>query len=185
MTIAVKMLNDQIKRISDTNSLLDMLLEFERFLDESDLYAYLNWHLGELLSGPELDRNYCSIKLMYNSELMPDPEGAARLLHKGCLVKYTKDTLISPVKVTSPDDIEFVTRDNGDVRKKPKAVSKSVWVVELKIPRRYVDEFKTDVVQFDSESYVDTENLNSEEHVGFEEEQMGIKDGAGIDKGMG
>jgi len=30
MTISVKMLNDSIKKISDTNSLLDMLLEFEK-----------------------------------------------------------------------------------------------------------------------------------------------------------
>ena len=31
MTISVKLLNDHIKKISETNSLLDMLLEFEKF----------------------------------------------------------------------------------------------------------------------------------------------------------
>ena len=36
MTIALKVLNDQIKKISDTNTLLDMLLEFEKVLDSVD-----------------------------------------------------------------------------------------------------------------------------------------------------
>ena len=35
MTIAVKLLNDQIKKISETNTLLDMLLEFEKYSGQS------------------------------------------------------------------------------------------------------------------------------------------------------
>ena len=43
MTISVQLLNDQIKKVSDTNTLLDMLLEFEKVLEDVDLYAYKNW----------------------------------------------------------------------------------------------------------------------------------------------
>jgi hypothetical protein len=38
MTISTKMLNDSIKKISDTNSLLDMLCEFEKVIDDADVY---------------------------------------------------------------------------------------------------------------------------------------------------
>ena len=46
MTIAVKILNDQIKKISETNTLLDMLLELEKTLDGMDLDAFKNWDKG-------------------------------------------------------------------------------------------------------------------------------------------
>ena len=75
MTIALKILNDQIKRISETNTLLDMLLEFEKVLDDVDLYAYKNWGQGELLEGPHVDRHFITVKLMYLNEDMPDPYG--------------------------------------------------------------------------------------------------------------
>ena len=52
MTISVQLLNDQVKKVSDTNTLLDMLLEFEKVLEDIDLYAYKNWETGEVLEGP-------------------------------------------------------------------------------------------------------------------------------------
>jgi hypothetical protein len=51
-----KIINDNIKKISDTNTLLDMLLEFEGVLDNLELYAYKNWNKGEVVSGPKLGR---------------------------------------------------------------------------------------------------------------------------------
>ena len=62
MTIAVKMLNDHIKKISETNTLLDMLLEFEKVLDTADIYAYKNWIKGEVLEGPKLNRHWVTVK---------------------------------------------------------------------------------------------------------------------------
>ena len=56
MTISVQLLNDQIKKVSETNTLLDMLLEFEKVLEDVDLYAYKNWEKGEVLEGPNLIR---------------------------------------------------------------------------------------------------------------------------------
>ena len=47
-----KIINDNIKKISDTNTLLDMLLEFEGVLDNIELYAYKNWSKGEVVAGP-------------------------------------------------------------------------------------------------------------------------------------
>ena len=173
MTISVKLLNDQIKKISETNTLLDMLLEFEKTLDNIDLYAYKNWNKGEVLEGPNLDRHYCTVTLMYKESDMPDPAGAKRLFARDCLVKYHKDELISPVKVKSYDDVESDIREDGSVRYKPKTVTDPVWIVEIKMPRRYVDEFNTDVVLADEDSYIDTESMNTETEVEMENQLTG------------
>ena len=170
MTIAVKILNDQIKKISDTNSLLDMLLEFEKTLDNLDMYSYTNWQKGEVLEGPTLDRHYCTVKLMYKESDMPDPYGAKRLLARDCLVKFRKDNLISPIKVKTFDDLTVESMPDGNVRRKAKTKTEAVWVVEIKMPRRYVDEFDTDVVKADEDEYVDTESLNAEQTADVEQQ---------------
>lgn len=162
MTIAVKMLNDQIKKVSETNTLLDMLLEWEKTLDSMDLYAFANWDEGEVLEGPTLGRHYLTVKLMYPQKKMPDPAGAKRLLGKDCLVKYTKDTLLKPRKVRNFDDLVAEMSPNGEQRFRTKTDSEPVWVVEIKMPRRYVDEFNADIVEMDEDAYVDLEDAGTD-----------------------
>lgn len=174
MTIAVNILNDQIKKISETNTLLDMLLEFEKILEDVDLYAYKNWDKGEVLEGPNLDRHYVTVKLLYPHKEMPDPYGAKRLMGRDCLVKYHKDTLITPVKVKSFDDVMAEISPDGITKHKAKTKSEPVWVVEIKMPRRYVDEFSTDVVEADEDAYVDTESMNTEQESQAETQAQGI-----------
>lgn len=162
MTISVKMVNDQIKKISETNTLLDMLLEVEKVLDSCDLYAYANWKKGEVLEGPTLERHWVNVKLLYPYKDMPDPEGAKRLIARQCMVEFKKDTLLAPVRVKTFDDVEVEVRPDGSTRYKTRTESTPVWVVELKIPRRYVDEFSTAVIEADQDSFVDTEDTNTE-----------------------
>jgi hypothetical protein len=162
MTISVKMVNDQIKKISETNTLLDMLLEVEKVLDSCDLYAYANWKKGEVLEGPTLERHWINVKLLYPYNDMPDPDGAKRLIARQCLVDYKKDTLLTPVDIKSFDDVEVEVRPDGSTHYKTRTKSEPVWVVELKIPRKYVDEFSTAVVEADHDSFVDTEDTNTE-----------------------
>jgi hypothetical protein len=169
------MVNDQIRKISETNTLLDMLLEFEKVLDDCNLYAYKNWISGELVEGPKLGRHWISAKFMYPYQDMPDPAGAKRLLARQCLVKFAKDTLITPVKVKSFDDVTLEMRPDGTQRYKTKTKSEPVWVVEIKMPRKFVDEFATEVVEADEDSYVDTENMNAE--VDIQNQQMGLTGG--------
>lgn len=173
MTIAVKLLNDHVKKISETNTLLDMLLEFEKVLEDIDIYAYKNWDLGEILEGPNLDRHYVTVKLMYKQKDMPDPAGAKRLLARDCFVKYNKDSLIYPVKVKSFDDVVSEVSPDGVPRHRAKTKTEPVWVVEIKMPRRYVDEFSTEVVEADEDSYVDTEALNTAEQASVEQQTIG------------
>ena len=173
MTIAVSILDNQIRKISETNTLLDMLLEFEKTLEDLDIYAYKHWELGEVLEGPIMSRHFVTVKLLYDYKEMPDPSGAKRLMEKDCLVKYQKDTLISPKKVKTFDDVEADIRTDGTVRHKAKTVSKPVWVIEVKMPRRYVDEFNSDIVEADSDNYVDTESMNAEQQLDTEQQLTG------------
>ena len=64
-----KIINDNIKKISDTNTLLDMLLEFEGVLDNIELYAYKNWSKGEVVAGPKLGRYFIEVALMYPEKI--------------------------------------------------------------------------------------------------------------------
>ena len=161
MTISAKILNDNVKKISDTNDLLDMLIEFERVLDSVDLYAFKNWSKGEILEGPNLDRHHITLTLMYPHSEMPDPSGAKRLSSKECLVNLSKDTLITPRRVKTFDDVDIEARPDGSQRYKAKTDSAPVWLVKIAMPRRYVDEFDPDVVKADENSYVDLEDATA------------------------
>ena len=47
---------ENIKDIYMSDGSLATLLDFERVLDELDLYAFKNWDLGELVAGPEIGK---------------------------------------------------------------------------------------------------------------------------------
>ena len=68
---------------------------------------------------------------MYPYELMPDPAGGERLLGKKCKVYYKQDYYLEPREVKSADDYEAGT-------KKPKSDKIPVWVVKIKLPKKYV-----------------------------------------------
>ena len=74
------------------------------------------------------------------------------------------------------DDIDITLRPDGSVRRKAKTMRENVWVVEVKMPRRYVDEFDTEVVQAAEDSYVDTESLNTENEIQADTLQQGNED---------
>ena len=47
-----------IEGIYDSNTSFQVLKDFERVLDELDLYVYDNWENGELAAGPKIDRHW-------------------------------------------------------------------------------------------------------------------------------
>ena len=62
--------------IYSNNSSLGALKDFERVLDEMDMYVYKNWRNGELAEGPTIDRHWISASFMWPREQMPDPMAA-------------------------------------------------------------------------------------------------------------
>ena len=161
MTISVKLLNDKIEEVSKSNTLLDMLMEFEKVLDELDMYAFKNWDQGEILEGPEIGRHYVNVKLLYPYKSMPDPEGAKRLIARDCLVKYSKDMLETPKAVKTFSDVEVSLRPDGSQKFTPKSESSPVWVISVDMPRRYVDEFSAQHVEAQEDEYIDNEDTDS------------------------
>ena len=79
---------DTVKGVMTSDGSMAMLLDYERVLDESNLYAYKNWILGELVSGPDIGRYTVSCTFMWPYKLMPDPKAVKRLLSLGCEVKW-------------------------------------------------------------------------------------------------
>ena len=90
---------------------------------------------GEVLEGPTLGRHYINVKLLYVHDDMPDPEGAKRLMARECLVKYTKDTLLSPKESNDFDDVTVDVAPDGRQSYKAKTNSTPCWVVSIDMPR--------------------------------------------------
>ena len=67
---------ENIRDIYLSDGSLLSLIDFERVLDELDLYAFRNWPLGELVAGPEIGRYTVTCTFMWPERLMPDPRGA-------------------------------------------------------------------------------------------------------------
>ena len=177
MPITAQDLNNHLRKVSEGESLLDMLLEFEGILDEIDLYAYKNWLKGEILEGPDVGRHWITAKFMFMSEDMPDPAGAERLLSRGIKVKFCREELKYPKKIKNWDDVDssrsfnarssgFATGSLGGVGFiKPKVLTDNVWVVEIKMPRKFVDNTIQDYVDVDDGDFIDTDALNSETQI--------------------
>ena len=120
-----------IKRVSGQETSLNMLMEFERTLDATNLYAYKNWMNGELVEGPIIDRYWFTTTWMYPFKMMPDPAGSLRLLQYGCKVYYKKDILKEPSRVLGREDLRQGIEDE---QKKAKILRKSVWLITIEMP---------------------------------------------------
>ena len=153
MATNLKSLLQNIKDIYMSDSSLETLLDYERVLDEIDLYSFKNWKKGELVAGPIYEKYFITCKWMYNYRDMPDPDGGARLLNYGCEVVYELDTFEYPIDVKSPDDFKAGT-------KVPKLVSKPVWVVSITIPKKIMSEIEKGSIELESE-ILDKEEIES------------------------
>lgn len=135
---------DNIKNIYMSDGSLAMLLDFERVLDEVDIYAFKNWAIGELVSGPNIGKYKVSCTFMWPEKLMPDPRGGRRLLPFDCEVEYKRHELRIPVKITDPSDYRGGT-------KKAKLVEKPVWLVEITMPKSLMSDIKTGSIELEGE----------------------------------
>jgi hypothetical protein len=126
---------DTIKNVYMSDGSMSTLLDYERVLDEADLYAYKNWKHGELVQGPDLGRYSAKCIFMWPYKLMPDPRGALRLIKIGCKVAFGKGEIEVPVEVTDYEDFVPGTRY-------PKMHKRKVWFVEIVIPYELMDDIK-------------------------------------------
>lgn len=120
-----------IESVSGSNTSFQILKDFERVLDELDLYVYANWEDGELAMGPKIEKYWVTCAFMWPRDKMPDPDGGKRLLDYDCKVTYKKTSLIVPRKIKSPNDIRPGTK-KGKLDRKP------VWFVEIQMPKKLI-----------------------------------------------
>ena len=141
-----------VKGIMTSDGSMSILLDFERVLDEIDVYAFKNWELGELVQGPELGRYSVVCTFMWPYKLMPDPHAVKRLLAIGCKVDYAKGKLKVPVEVKNYDD--FIQGTNY-----PKSAEREVWFVRIEVPLELMDDIKEGSIDLADQS-IDLEELD-------------------------
>lgn len=143
---------DNIRDIYMSEGSLLTLLDFERVLDELDIYAFKNWDIGELVEGPVVTKYKVSAIFMWPKNLMPDPRGARRLLPFDCEVKYKKTTIKIPIKINDPSDYEPGTH-------KAKIVEKPIWLVEITMPKSLMSDIRTGSIELEDQE-IDLEDLD-------------------------
>lgn len=143
MAANIKKILDNTKEIYMTDSSLETLLDYERVLDDLDLYAFDNWKRGELVEGPVYEKYFVTCTFMYDYKNMPDPAGGERLLNYGCEITYKKDTLEYPVDVKSYTDFKPGT-------KMPRMVSKPVWLVTITMPKQLMSDIEQGSIELEN-----------------------------------
>ena len=122
---------------------LGILKDFERVIDELDIYVFENWADGELLEGPIDSRHFVTCSFMWTKNKIAEPSGGKRLLDRGCKVLYKKDELLKPRKIKSPGDYRPGTT-------KGKIDAHPIWVVEIRMPKTLIGNFKYGKVEIDN-----------------------------------
>jgi hypothetical protein len=135
---------ENIRDIYISEGSLLTLLDFERVLDELDLYAFKNWQIGELVSGPIIGKYRVTCVFLWPERLMPDPRGARRLLPFDCEVRYKKTLMKVPMKIEDPSDYRPGT-------KKARLVEKKIWLVEITMPKALMSDIRTGSVELEDQ----------------------------------
>lgn len=143
---------DNIKNIYMSDGSLATLLDFERVLDELDIYAFRNWDIGELVQGPDIGKYRVSAIFMWPENLMPDPRGARRLLPFDCQVVYKRQKIKIPIRITDPSDYRPGT-------KKARIIERPVWLVEITIPKSLISDIRTGSIEMEDDE-IDLEDLD-------------------------
>jgi len=146
------MVADNIKDLYMSEGSLLTLMDFERVLDELDLYAFKNWQLGELVQGPDIGKYKVGCIFMWPEKLMPDPRGGRRLLPFDCDVKYKRSSIKIPIKIEEPDDFIAGTH-------KARLIEKKVWLVEIVMPKALMSDIRTGSIEMEDQS-IDLEDLD-------------------------
>ena len=144
---------ENIRDIYLSEGSLLTLLDFERVLDELDLYAFKNWQIGELVSGPTISKYRVTCIFMWPEKLMPDPRGARRLLPFDCEVKFKKTQMKVPMKISNPDDYRPGTH-------KARLIEKKIWLVEITMPKSLMSDIRTGSVEMEDQD-IDLADLDA------------------------
>jgi len=129
----IKDVIQNIEQIYGSNNSLNILKDFERVIDELDVYVFDNWIDGELMAGPKESRYFVECTFMWPKDKMPEPRGGQRLLDYGCKVQYAESQIAKVRKIKTPDDIRPGTR-------KGKIDQEDIWMVKILMPKKLMSD---------------------------------------------
>jgi hypothetical protein len=155
---------DLIRDIYMSDGSLSTLLDFERVLDELDLYAFLNWEIGELVDGPRIGKYRVTCTFMWPERMMPDPRGGRRLLPFDCEVEFRRTKIKIPIRITNPSDYIPGT-------KKARIIERPVWLVEITMPKSLMNDIRTGSIEMEDED-IDLEELDRAYEQDLDKQQM-------------
>ena len=158
---SIKDVIENTKQIYMTDSAISTLLDFERIIDELDIYTFDHWKQGEVVEGPIYEKYFVTCTLMWPYKRKPDTRGAQRLADYGCVVKYKKDVLSYPVKVKTPNDFAPGT-------KMPKMGKAPVWLVTLTVPKKLMQDIHQGSLELENET-LDSEDIEQSYEQGLDD----------------
>jgi hypothetical protein len=161
---SLKNIIDNTKNVYQTSSSLSSLLDFERVIDELDIYAYKNWMEGEIVEGPIHEKYFVTVTLMWPYKMMPDPTGAERLSEYDCFVRFRRSALEAPVKIESQDDYQ----PGGHY---PKTKKYPVWLVEITMPKSLMSEIYRGSVELEGD-VLNAEDLEDSYETGADQQEV-------------
>lgn len=164
MPANIKDLLKNTQEIFMTDSAVSTLLDFERVVDELDLYAFANWKQGELVEGPVYEKYFVTCTFMWPYKRMPDPKGAARLAEYDCDVSYEQDYFEHPIKVKTPMDYKPGTQV-------PKLIKSPIWLVKIVMPKKLMTDIEQGALELESGT-VDMEDIDQAYESGADDETV-------------
>lgn len=122
-----------LNNLTEHTTAFKVIKDFERVIDELDIYVFKNWAEGELIEGPIINRYSVICTFMWPRDNMPDPKGGERLTKYNCTVKYGKSYILKPRKILDPDDFRPGT-------KKGKIDAHPIWLVRIEMPKKLMQD---------------------------------------------
>lgn len=153
MPTTIDKIIDNLSVLRDNSNSLDVLIDFERVLDQLDVYTYKNWYLGELVEGPKVSRYFVTASFMWPEKLSPDSRALKKLKDYGVIHSIKLDEFVYALRPKDYEDFEPGTF-------KPKKVNKPVWVIELKIPKDLLQHIRTGYAEIEGQQ-IDLQDLDS------------------------
>jgi hypothetical protein len=164
MPANIKDLLKNTQEIFMTDSAVNTLLNFERVLDELDLYTFDHWKQGELVEGPVYEKYFVGCTFMWPYKKMPDPRGAVRLSDYDCEVNFSQDYFEHPKQVKTPNDFKPGT-------KVPQLIKTPVWLVEIVMPRKLMQDIEQGALELESGT-IDMEDIEQAYETGANDDTM-------------
>ena len=150
----IKDIIQNVEQIYGSNNSLSILKDFERVLDELDVYVFDNWIDGELVIGPVESRYFIECTFMWPQDKMPEPKGGMRLIEYGCKVEFAEDYLAEVRKIKKPGDIRPGT-------KKGKIDYNPIWMVKISMPKKLMHNIDRGYTTLDKNKVQDMLDQNS------------------------